>query len=98
MWGAAGSVFIQPGQVPKTRGRAYLQGGSPLFPLPNTLSCRIPVRAGGLAGFVQGLKRGILGFVVIPLASLLEMSARMADSIRRAVAGTSSLAWVRPPR
>lgn len=44
------------------------------------------------------LQRGALGLLVLPLASLLEMSARMADSIRRAVAGASSLGWARPPR
>eukprot|EP00887_Chlorella_sp_A99_P007395 scaffold2.g7395.t1 len=52
----------------------------------------------GLRGLVQGLARGALGFVVLPLASLLEMSARMAQSIRRAVAGASGVGWVRPPR
>ena len=52
----------------------------------------------GLNGFAAGLKRGALGFVVLPLASLLEMSSRMADSIRRAVAGSSNVGWVRPPR
>lgn len=56
------------------------------------------VSPGGLSGLLLGVKRGVLGFVVLPLASLLEMSARMADSVRRAVAGGSSLAWVRPPR
>lgn len=71
---------------------------TPLSPLPAHPLPPPRLNAGGLAGFAHGVKRGVLGFVVIPLASLLEMSARMADSIRRAVAGTSCLSWVRPPR
>ena len=44
------------------------------------------------------MKRGALGVFVLPLASLLEMLASIADSIRRAVAGSSNVGWVRPPR
>lgn len=52
----------------------------------------------GFAGLFKGLRRGALGAVALPLASFLEMSARTADSIRRAVAGSSNLGWMRPPR
>lgn len=60
-----------------------------------------PIRGaeeGGLLGLVRGLQRGALGAVALPLASLLEMSARFADSVRRAVAGSSNVGWLRPPR
>ena len=56
------------------------------------------VEEGGLAGLFRGLQRGALGAVALPLAVLLEMSARFADSVRRAVAGSSNLGWLRPPR
>ena len=52
----------------------------------------------GLAGLARGLQRGALGLVVLPVASLLETSAHVAHSIRRAVAGTSGVGWSRPPR
>lgn len=54
--------------------------------------------AGGLLGLLGGIRRGAIGVVVLPLASLLEMLASTADSIRRAVAGSSNVGWVRPPR
>ena len=44
------------------------------------------------------MKRGVVGVVVLPLASLLETAARTAESVRSAVAGASSAGWVRPPR
>lgn len=62
---------------------------SPLLPSPH---------AGGLLGLLGGMRRGVIGVVVLPLASLLEMLASTADSIRRAVAGSSNVGWVRPPR
>ena len=52
----------------------------------------------GVLGLLRGVRRGALGFVVLPLVALLEMSARAADSVRRAVAGSSNVGWVRPPR
>ncbi|PSC70464.1 Methionine gamma-lyase isoform A [Micractinium conductrix] len=60
-----------------------------------------PIRGldeGGFLGLLGGIKRGAIGVVVLPLVSLLEMSASTADSIRRAVAGSSNVGWVRPPR
>jgi hypothetical protein len=60
-----------------------------------------PIRGaeeGGVPGLLRGARRGALGAVALPLASLLEMSARLADSIRRGVAGSSGLGWLRPPR
>ena len=56
------------------------------------------VEEAGLVGLVKGLQRGALRAVALPLAVLLEMSARFADSVRRAVAGSSNLGWLRPPR
>ena len=53
---------------------------------------------GGFLGLLGGIKRGAIGVVVLPLVSLLEMSASTADSICRAVAGSSNVGWVRPPR
>ena len=57
-----------------------------------------PLPADGFLGLLGGMKRGAIGLVVLPLASLLEMCASTADSIRRAVAGSSNVGWVRPPR
>lgn len=62
-------------------------------PLPAHVPC-----AGGLWGLLAGIKRGAIGVVVLPLASLLDMLAGASDSIRRAVAGSSNVGWVRPPR
>jgi hypothetical protein len=48
-----------------------------------------PVRGadeGGLLGLLRGLVRGATGVLVGPAASMLETSARMADSIRRSEA------------
>lgn len=56
------------------------------------------VEEAGIVGFIKGLQRGALRAVALPLAVLLEMSARFADSVRRAVAGSSNLGWLRPPR
>ncbi len=56
------------------------------------------VEEAGLVGLLKGLQRGALRAVALPLAVLLEMSARFADSVRRAVAGSSNLGWLRPPR
>ncbi|KAG7670791.1 hypothetical protein KSW81_004224 [Nannochloris sp. 'desiccata'] len=56
------------------------------------------VEEAGIVGFIRGLQRGALRAVALPLAVVLEMSARFADSVRRAVAGSSNLGWLRPPR
>ncbi len=56
------------------------------------------VEEGGLPGLLRGMQRGALGAVALPLAVILEMAARFADSVRRAVAGSSNLGWLRPPR
>ncbi len=56
------------------------------------------VEEAGLVGLIKGIQRGVLRAVALPLAVLLEMSARFADSVRRAVAGSSNLGWLRPPR
>jgi hypothetical protein len=53
---------------------------------------------GGLAGLASGIRRGALGLVILPLASLLGSMAELAESVRRAVAGTNSIGWARPPR
>ena len=53
---------------------------------------------GGVRGLLRGLRAGVVGAFVIPLASLLEMFAHTADSVRRSVAGSSSVGWLRPPR
>lgn len=52
----------------------------------------------GLKGLLYGAKLGLLGAVAIPLATLLEMVTHMADSVRHAVAGATSVGWLRPPR
>jgi len=60
-----------------------------------------PIRGaeeGGVGGLVRGIQRGALGAVALPLSSLLEMCATTADSVRRAVAGSSNVGWLRPPR
>lgn len=60
-----------------------------------------PVRGleeGGFRGLLQGARRGALGLVVLPVVAVLEMSARLADSVRRAVAGSNNVGWARPPR
>lgn len=77
--------------------------GPPAPPLPLPPQVRPPLpaflpNAGGLWGLLAGIKRGAIGVVVLPLASLLEMLAGASDSIRRAVAGSSNVGWVRPPR
>lgn len=56
------------------------------------------VEESGLGGLVRGMQRGAFRAVALPLAALLEMIARFADSVRRAVAGSSNLGWLRPPR
>jgi len=52
----------------------------------------------GLAGLASGVRRGALGLVILPLASVLGSMAELAESVRRAVAGTNSIGWARPPR
>ena len=52
----------------------------------------------GLSGFFSGVRHGALGVVLIPVAAFLEMSAETALSIRRSVAGSSNIGWIRPPR
>ena len=52
----------------------------------------------GIRGLVTGLQKGSFKAVALPLAALLEMIARFADSVRRAVAGSNNLGWLRPPR
>ena len=54
---------------------------------------------GGVAGFLTGTYRGLVGALVRPLASLLETSAKVADSIRNVVMGPpATVPRVRPPR
>jgi hypothetical protein len=89
-----GQAIPSPLTSPPPSTQVYLQPTSvsllPFFPplLP----------ADGFVGLLGGMKRGAIGLVVLPLASLLEMCASTADSIRRAVAGSSNVGWVRPPR
>eukprot|EP00884_Botryococcus_braunii_P001070 jgi/Botrbrau1/10964/Bobra.0383s0018.1 len=61
-----------------------------------------PVRGadeGGLVGLLRGTVRGALGALLRPTASLLDMSSRVADSLRLAVMGPRHMASrLRPPR
>lgn len=52
----------------------------------------------GFYGFLNGIKHGALGAVLLPAAAFMEMSASTALSIRKAVAGSSNIGWRRPPR
>ena len=57
------------------------------------------VDEGGLPGLVRGTARGVSGVGVRPLAAALDLSARMADSVRNAGSGGPTVrARLRPPR
>lgn len=54
---------------------------------------------GGLLGLLHGTLRGAVGALVRPTASLLDMSNRVADSLRLAIMGPRPTAGrIRPPR
>ena len=53
----------------------------------------------GASGLIAGAYRGLMGALVKPLASLLETSASVAESIRTVVVGAPEVVpRVRPPR
>lgn len=60
-----------------------------------------PIRGaeeGGLSGFLEGVRHGAFGAVLIPTSAWLQMCASTSLSIRKAVAGSANIGWSRPPR
>lgn len=53
---------------------------------------------GGLSGFLDGIRHGAFGAILIPTSAWLQMCASTALSIRKAVAGSANIGWSRPPR
>ena len=53
---------------------------------------------GGLSGFLDGVRHGAFGAILIPTSAWLQMCASTALSIRKAVAGSANIGWSRPPR